>query len=107
MGPTGHVVKIKHNLAFWPLYASFVLIYIGVSIRQNSGWRVPMGLRYWKSFAFLLSPRWLWGRRASRGSSAALDLRPFALLEGELSGKTFCMLPLRTDMVRCDVIQQI
>jgi len=20
-----------------------------------------MGLRYWKSFAFLLSPRWLWG----------------------------------------------
>jgi predicted nuclease of restriction endonuclease-like (RecB) superfamily len=57
-----------------PLYASFVLIYIGVSIR----------LRYWKSFAFLLSPRWLWGRRASRRSSAALDLRPFALLEGEL-----------------------
>src|SRR5580700_7767284 len=81
MGPTGHVVKIKHNLAFWPLYASFVLIYIGVSIRQNSGWRLPMGLRYWKSFAFLLSPRWLWGSSIAR-VSCSLGFAAFCLTRG-------------------------
>lgn len=75
-------MKIKHNLAFWPLYASFVLIYIGVSIRQNSGLRVPMGLRYWKSFAFLLSPRLVVGAASIARVFGSLGFAAFCLTRG-------------------------